>query len=91
MDKLNNYRPVIKKILTEYDQKSLITVAQIEDSSEANVVELFSEVKIHKVTSDGQRMAEALNQIAGTSSLSDLEPIAWQKEIRGDRLTIFPK
>ncbi|MGB2924308.1 MAG: hypothetical protein WBB82_03325 [Limnothrix sp.] len=49
-----------------------------QDSSLENSSDLIS-------GSDGQKMADALKQIALNHSLSDINPQDWQREIRQDR------
>lgn len=76
---------LLLQALNDYLQKSLKTDVPIENLTKANIEELYDDFQIDEAISNGQRMADSLNQIAMASSLTQLDPISWQKEIRGDR------
>ena len=55
------------------------------DMTKSKTWELCETFEIAKNVSKGQKMAEALNQIAMSHSLDEINPQDWQREIRGDR------
>lgn len=87
MQKLERQNQPLQDIFLQalYDYLQKYPEIQTTDLEQMGTEKLYCNLEINKSTSDGQRMAEALSQIAGTSSLTDLDPIAWQREIRGDR------
>jgi hypothetical protein len=76
---------LILQALNDYLQKYPKVEAKTDDLTKTKTWELCGKFEIHKPTSNGQRMADALNHIALTHSLAELDPITWQKDTRGDR------
>jgi hypothetical protein len=48
-------------------------------------VTLVEEDTVASVSSRGQQMSEILSQLAEANTFSEVNPIAWQREVRQDR------
>ena len=79
---METYRAILKGNRLEWIE-SEPTDLEAEQPVEVTILDTPSDVD---ATTQGQRMAKALEQLAASNAFADIkDPVAWQREIRKDR------
>lgn len=79
---METYRAILKGNRLEWIG-SEPTDLDVEQTVEVTILETPGDVD---PTTQGQRMAEALERLAASNAFADIkDPVAWQREVRKDR------